>query len=54
MPTIRDYRVSGLCPSSGILKNMKERDVSEAGTVSIPKSGVEDTYSVEYIRRSQH
>jgi hypothetical protein len=26
---IRDYLVLGLCPSSGILKNTKEHDVSE-------------------------
>jgi hypothetical protein len=29
------YRVSGLCPSSGILKNIKEHNVSETVPVSI-------------------
>jgi hypothetical protein len=30
---IQDYWISGLCPSSGILKNAKEHNASEAGSV---------------------
>jgi hypothetical protein len=31
----RDYWVIGICPSSGILKNTKEHNVSETGSVSV-------------------
>jgi hypothetical protein len=31
----QDYSVLGLCPSSGILKNTKEHNVSETGSVSV-------------------
>jgi hypothetical protein len=33
---VQDYRVSALCPSSGIL-NTRKHNVSETGSVSIPK-----------------
>jgi hypothetical protein len=31
----RDYWISGLCPSSGILKNTKEHNVSETEYVPV-------------------
>jgi hypothetical protein len=38
------YWVFGLCPSSCILKNTKEHNVSETGSVSVLRWGVEDSY----------
>jgi hypothetical protein len=34
VPDTQDYWVFGLCPSSGILKNTKEHNISETGSVS--------------------
>jgi hypothetical protein len=46
---IQNYLVFWLCPSSGILETGK-RNVSETGSVSIPKWGG-GTYSIGYFRR---
>jgi hypothetical protein len=50
----QDYWVFGLCPSSGILKNTEECNVSETGSVSILwwGVGVGNTYSVGSVRKS--
>jgi hypothetical protein len=39
MYNTRDYWVFGLCPSSGILKNIREHNVSETGSVSFLRQG---------------
>jgi hypothetical protein len=35
----RNYWVFGLCASSGILRNIRERNISETGSVSIVRCG---------------
>jgi hypothetical protein len=45
---IQNYRVSGLCPSSGILNTWK-RNVSETGSISVIRWGERDTYSAAYL-----
>jgi hypothetical protein len=42
----------GRCPSSGILKNAKERNVSETGSVSVLGWEIGGTYSDGYVRKS--
>jgi hypothetical protein len=42
---LKSYRVSGLCPSYGIL-NSRKHDVSEAGAVSVLRRGEGVIYSV--------
>jgi hypothetical protein len=37
----QDYQISGLCPSSGIIKNTKEWNIFETGSVSISGEGWE-------------
>jgi hypothetical protein len=49
---IKDYRVFGHCPSSGILKSTKEHNVSEFGSIFVLRCGVGDIYSVGSIRKS--
>jgi hypothetical protein len=48
----QDYWVVGVCPSCGILKNLKEHSDSETGSVSILRRGAGgDTYSVGSLRK---
>jgi hypothetical protein len=48
----RNYRAFGLRPSSGILKNTKEHNVSELDLFPSSGEGVGDTYSVGSFRKS--
>jgi hypothetical protein len=52
MYNMRAYWALGLCPSPGILKNTKQHNVSETGSVSSSGEGTEDTYSAESVRKS--
>jgi hypothetical protein len=46
----QNYWVSGPCPSSEIL-NIRKHEVSETGSVSVPRWGEGDTYSAGSLRK---
>jgi hypothetical protein len=48
----RDYSVFGLWPSSCILKNSKEHNVSGTGSVSVLREVMGDTYSAGSVKRA--
>jgi hypothetical protein len=46
----RNYRVFGLCPLSRILKNTREHNVSETGSVSVLRLGLLHKISTSYFQ----
>jgi hypothetical protein len=49
---IQDYWVFGFCPSSGILENKREHNVSETGSVSSSGKGWETATLLGPVERA--